>query len=382
MNIDYIQREEVAVSDHLTTVIDRDQHTHIPRRSKIKRLWLAVIACLAVIALTVSATFAVHFYLGLQEQKRLSVGQTEQLNSLQQAISEQSEQISSLQAQLTEKDSTIASQQSTIDEQQSTIDEQQSTIDEQENTISSQKETIKKQQTSTTSKTTATSKSTTTKVNGVANYPEINTTQLKGKKLVALTFDDGPSQYTSKLLDALKKHDAKATFFVVGSRLGSSSSNALLKRMDDEGHVVGNHSQNHKNLRYLSANNVADEMFAAAKRIKDAIGHYPVVMRCPGGNYNSTVKSYAKSINVPIIQWDLDTVDWRDRNKTTVVNRVKKNVKDGSIVLMHDLYSTTVNAAIELIPYLQNQGYTLVTVPELLAAKYDTVEAGKVYFNG
>ncbi len=363
------------MSDPLTTVIDREEKAHIPHLSKAKRLWLAVIACLAAVALTASATLAVHFYLGLQEQKRLNVGQTELLSSLQQAVSEQSEQLASQQAQLTEQESTIASQQSTIDEMQSTIDEQK-------NTISSQKETIKKQQSSTTSKTTTSTKPTTTKVNGVAKHPEIDTTALKGKKLVALTFDDGPSQYTGKLLDALKKHGAKATFFVVGSRLGSSSSNALLKRMEAEGHVVGNHSQNHKNLKYLSKSNVSSEMYTAAARIKKAIGHYPIVMRCPGGNYNNTVRSYAKSINVPIIQWDLDTVDWRDRNKATVVNRVKKSVKDGSIVLMHDLYSTTVNAAIDLIPYLQKQGYTLVTVPELLAVKYGTVEPGRVYYNG
>lgn len=350
------------MSDPLIAVIDRDEKTNIPRLSKAKRLWLAIIACLAAVALTASATFAVHFYLGLQEQKRLFVGQTELLSSLQQAVSEQSEQLASQQAQLAGQESTIASQQSTIDEQKGTISAQQETIDKQKNIISD-----------------LTSKQ---KVKGSAQYPDIDITGLKGKKLVALTFDDGPSRYTGKLLDALKKHNAKATFFVVGSRLDNDSNNALLKRMENEGHVVGNHSQNHTNLKRLSSNGVANEMYAAAERIKNAIGYYPIVMRCPGGNYNTTVQSYAKSINVPIVHWDLDTIDWRDRNKTAVVNRVKNNVKDGSIVLMHDLYSTTVNAAIELIPYLQKQGYTLVTVPELLAVKYGTVEAGKVYYNG
>lgn len=350
------------MSDPLTAVIDRDESTQIPHLSKRKRLWLAVIACLAAAALTVTATFAVHFHLGLQEQKRLSATQSEQLASLQQAVSEQQEQLTSQAAQL-------SSQQSTIEEQKGTISDQQETIKKQQSTIAAQESTI-------------TALRPKEKIKGIASYPDIDVTGLRGKKLVALTFDDGPSQYTGKLLDALKKYNAKATFFVVGSRLGSSTSNALLKRMEDEGHVVGNHSQNHKNLKYLSADGVASEMYTAAERIKTAIGHYPIVMRCPGGNYNNTVKAYAKDISVPIIQWSMDTIDWRDRNKATILSRAKSGIKNGSIVLMHDLYSTTVDAAIELIPYLQQQGYTLVTVPELLAVKYGTVEPGKVYFYG
>ncbi len=350
------------MSDPLTAVIDRVETEDHPRANKIKRVWLAVVACLSALALTASATLAVHFYLGLQEQKRLSVAQSEQLASLQQAISEQQEQLTSQAAQL-------SSQQSTIEEQKNTISDQQETIKKQQSTIAAQESTI-------------TALRPKEKVKGVASYPDIDVTGLRDKKLVALTFDDGPSQYTGKLLDALKKHNAKATFFVVGSRLGSSSSNALLKRMEDEGHVVGNHSQNHKNLKYLSADGVASEMYTAAERIKTAIGHYPIVMRCPGGNYNSTVKAYAKDISVPIIQWSIDTIDWRDRNKATVLSRAKSGIRDGSIVLMHDLYSTTVDAACELIPYLQQQGYALVTVPELLAVKYGTVEPGKVYSQG
>lgn len=355
--------------DRLTAVIDCNEIEELRRPSRAKRVWLILVACLSAVALTACATLAVHFYLGLQEQQRLTAAQTEQLTSLQQALSEQSEQLASQQAQLSAQESAITSQQSTIEEQKSTIADQQQTIKEQQETITSQQNTINALRPK-------------ELVKGVTSYPDVDVTRLAGKKLVALTFDDGPSQYTGKLLDALKKHNAKATFFVVGSRLGGSSSNALLGRMEAEGHVVGNHSQNHKNLKYLSADGVASEMYTAAERIKAAIGHYPVVMRCPGGNYNSTVQAYAKSISVPIIQWSMDTIDWRDRNKATVLNRAKSGIKDGSIVLMHDLYSTTVNAAIELIPYLQQQGYALVTVPELLAAKHGTIEPGKVYFKG
>lgn len=357
------------MSDPLTAVIDRKEIEESPRASIAKRVWLAAVACLSALALTASATLAVHFYLGLQEQKRLTVTQSEQLSSLQQAVSEQQEQLTSQASQLSSQQDTITSQQSTIEEQKDTIANQQETIEKQQSTIAAQESTI-------------VSLRPKEKVKGVASYPDVDVTGLKGKKLVALTFDDGPSQYTGKLLDALKKYNAKATFFVVGSRIGGDSSTALLGRMEAEGHVVGNHSQNHKNLKYLSASGVASEMYTAAERIKKAIGHYPVVMRCPGGNYNSTVQAYAKSINVPIIQWSMDTIDWRDRNKATILSRAKSGIKNGSIVLMHDLYSTTVDAAIELIPYLQQQGYTLVTVPELLAVKYGTIEPGKVYSQG
>lgn len=348
------------MNDPLTAVIDREENTKPQNPSKAKRLWLIVVTCLMGVLLTVCATFAVHFYLNLQEQRRISTEQSVQLSSLQQANSEQSQQLASQLSQISTQESALTSQQSVVDEYQSTIEEQQTTIEQLKKSLAelTPPETVQ----------------------GVVSYPVIDVTALHGKKLVALTFDDGPGQYTGKLLDALKEHNAKATFFVVGSRLGSDSSTALLKRMEDEGHVVGNHSQNHKNLRYLSAKGITYEMYTAASLIKNAIGHYPIVMRCPGGNYNNTVRNYAKSINTPIIQWGLDTVDWRDRNTATIVNRVKSGVKDGSIVLMHDLYATTVNAAIELIPYLQEQGYTLVTVPELLAAKHGTVQAGEVYF--
>ena len=362
MEVHSSRKDVDIVNDPLTAVIDREETIQPQKIGKAKRLWQIILCCLLCTVLTVSATFAVYFYLGLQEQRRISTAQSDQLVSLQQALSEQSEQLASQRSQISTQESALTSQQSVVDEYQSTIEEQQTTIEQLKKSLAELTPPAKAE--------------------GIVSYPVIDVTALKGRKLVALTFDDGPSQYTGKLLDALKEHNAKATFFVVGSRLGSDSSTALLKRMENEGHVVGNHSQNHKNLRYLSAKGIAKEMYAASSLIKNAIGHYPIVMRCPGGNYNNTVRAYAGSINTPIIQWNLDTLDWRDRNKATIVNRVKSGVKDGSIVLMHDLYDTTVDAVIELIPYLQEQGYTLVTVPELLAAKHGTVEAGEVYFGG
>lgn len=354
------------MSESPTTLLERPEIEELPRPSKARRVWTIVIACLCAVLLTVSAIFSVHFYLGLQTQQRLSAEQKQQIASLQEALDSQNKMLESQQQQITSQESELGILQSTIDEQQSTIDEQESIIKEQESTIKDQEKTIKAQ----------TANKFVQTVSQTA-FADVDVTGLAGKKLVALTFDDGPGPYTSRLLDALKERNARATFFVVGTRVNSYAS--VIKRMEAEGHVVGNHSQNHKNLKYLSASGIASEMGACASKIKNVLGHNPVVMRCPGGNYNNTVKQYAKDQGVPIIQWSVDTRDWESRNKSAILKHTD-SVKDGSIVLMHDIYSTTVDAAIEMMDRLINKGYTLVTVPELLKAKYGTVTAGEVYF--
>ncbi len=366
------------MSDTLTTVIDRENTQEAPRTPRKKRVWMIILACVTALALAASSTLAVTLYLDLQTQAKRYDEQTAKLSAIQAQLSaqedtlqEQADKLATQEGALQEQADKLTAQESALQEQADKLTAQENTIAEQDKTIQSQAQTIQDLRSLVAQKNTNhTAKPLT--------FP-LDITSLQGKKLIALTFDDGPGPYTARLLDALKASGARATFFVVGSRVNSYSS--LIKRMEAEGHVVGNHSQNHKNLKYLSAANIAIEMGTAASRIKAIIGHDPYVMRCPGGNYNSTVLSYAKSINTPIIQWSVDTIDWRDRNANTVLNRAKAGTKDGAIVLMHDIYSTTVDAAIAYIRYLQQQGYTLVTVPELLAAKQGTVDAGKVYFH-
>lgn len=337
-----------------TAVSERTAKSTLRRKRKLRRIRMTVVACLAAVALTVCATFSVFFYLNLQEERRLSAKQGAQISSLQQQLSAQNEQ--------------LAQQQSQIDKNTETISNQYLLITQQDDIITSQQELINSLRPAVI-------------VDGVGSYPAVDITDLQDKKLVALTFDDGPGPQTERLLDALKYAGARATFFLLGERINSTTA-PLIERMEAEGHAVGNHSQNHKNLRNLSASGVRSEMGAAAKKIKKIIGHDPYVMRCPGGNYNSTVKSYAKSITTPIIQWDVDTLDWKYRNKNYILNKAKSEVKEGSIVLMHDLYKTTVDAAIDLVAYLKSEGYTLVTVPELLAVKHGTIQPGKVYYHG
>ncbi len=366
------------MSEPLTAVIDRHTTDEAPHTSRKKRVWLIILACVAALALTVTATFAVHFYLGLQQQIKQSALQAEQIASMQAVLSSQQEQLTAQESTMQEQQSTLSAQESTIQEQQSTLSAQESTIKKQEETIKQQQNTIKGYQSSN-KKPTSISTPTTPAVGTVA-YPAVDTTALAGKKLIALTFDDGPGPYTARLLDALKARGARATFFVVGTRVNSYAN--LIQRMEAEGHSVGNHSLNHKNLKYQSLTGIKNEIGTTAERIKNIIGHYPYTMRCPGGNYNATVRNYAQGLGIPIIQWSVDTLDWKYRNTASIIQRAKAGAKDGSIILMHDIYATTVNAAITLVDDLQAQGYTLVTVPELLAAKHGTVEAGKVYFHG
>lgn len=180
--------------------------------------------------------------------------------------------------------------------------------------------------------------------------------------MVALTFDDGPSKkYTSAILDALKEHQASATFFVLGSR--ASDFPDLLQRMVLEGNEIGNHTFSHKQLTTLSKENIEEEISATQESIHNVTNHYPKVIRPPYGSKNETVEQCAQGKK--IVTWSLDTEDWKSRNSETVVNKVLKEVKDGDIILMHDLYASTAEAAIILIPKLQDLGYQLVTVSEL-----------------
>jgi peptidoglycan/xylan/chitin deacetylase (PgdA/CDA1 family) len=107
-----------------------------------------------------------------------------------------------------------------------------------------------------------------------------------------------------------------------------------------------------------------------------AVGHNTATVRPPGGAYNATVKA---SVNAPIILWSIDTLDWKTRNAQTTINTVLSNVQDGDIILMHDIHTQSVDAALYLIPELQRRGYTLVTVSELAEAKGVTLQPGQVY---
>ncbi len=180
------------------------------------------------------------------------------------------------------------------------------------------------------------------------------------KKMVALTFDDGPGPYTQAIVNCLKKYDSRATFFVVGNRVNSYKS--VLKSTYDNGNEIANHTYSHPTLTSLSTSSIKSQISKTDSRVKAITGESTALMRAPGGGTNSRVRN---AIDKPFIYWSIDTLDWKHRNKTKTVNTVLNNVSDGDIILMHDIHSPSKAAALELIPKLKKKGYQLVTVSEL-----------------
>ena len=175
-------------------------------------------------------------------------------------------------------------------------------------------------------------------------------------------------------MDCLAQYGGKATFFMVGERVGSYASE--VQRMVAEGHEVANHSMNHKYFQKLGPAQIQAQVSQANDAIEAACGVRPKLMRLPGGNVNNTVKA---NVNMPMIQWNIDTLDWKTKNADKTVQAVLSKVKDGDIVLMHELYSQSGDAAVRMIPELVNRGFQLVTVSEMAAAKGKTLEPGKLY---
>ena len=197
----------------------------------------------------------------------------------------------------------------------------------------------------------------------------------KNKKMVALTYDDGPSIYTPRVLTTLKKNDAVATFFVVGNRVPTYSD--TVKKAYDMGCEIGNHTYEHKSLPRLSEAGVKEQMSRTDEAVKKVTGQTTVIMRPTGGATNENVKKW---VGKPSIIWSIDTLDWKTRNADSTKRAVLNHVKDGEVVLMHDLYSATASASETIIPELVKRGYQLVTVSELAECRGGMKETG-AYFS-
>ena len=193
--------------------------------------------------------------------------------------------------------------------------------------------------------------------------------------LVALTFDDGPGQYTDMLLDCLEENGAKATFYMLGQNVERYPE--TVKRMHDLGMGLGNHTYDHKDLTQLTQSQITDEIETTNTLIENAAGVPADTLRPPGGSYNSTVQNMA---GMPIAKWSIDTKDWKTKSEDMTYQCVMDNARDGSVVLMHDIHEWSVNAALRLIPELTQKGYKLVTFQELAQAEGITLENGKAYY--
>ena len=196
----------------------------------------------------------------------------------------------------------------------------------------------------------------------------------KSKKMIALTFDDGPNYNTSKVIDVLNKYDIKATFFVLGSR--AINNKDILKKMADSGMEIGNHTYNHLLLTKYDENKIRSEIEDTSEVIYSATKKRPKLLRPSYGSVNNKIKKVA---NMPIIIWDIDTLDWKYHNSKRITSRIVNKVRDGDIILMHDIYSASLNALSNIIPILQDNGYEFVTIDELFYYKGISLENGKVY---
>jgi peptidoglycan/xylan/chitin deacetylase (PgdA/CDA1 family) len=211
------------------------------------------------------------------------------------------------------------------------------------------------------------------------------------EKLIALTFDDGPNpKNTVRILDILKENNSKATFFVIG--LNAEVHPEILKQAVDIGCEIGTHSYGHKSFKRMPSKEINNDITKMKKIIFDATGKEPILFRVPFGSFNNRVKA---AVGMPIIQWSIDTNDWKyktttndtrtqaelERDKKKIVDSVLKYAKDGDIILMHDIYSMSANACAEFIPKLREMGFKLVTVSELMEAKGIQMQNGKVYRN-
>ena len=199
------------------------------------------------------------------------------------------------------------------------------------------------------------------------------------KPMIALTFDDGPGYNSASddILDVLEKYNARATFFMVGQNAKDHPKN--LKRKVELGCELGNHTFDHT---HYGKKVTKSDIKKASDAIYDACGQYPTAFRSPGGNTTQTIRDECEAENMPLYYWSLDTQDWKYRNADHVYNAVMKNVKDGDIILMHEIYSTTADAVKKMVPELIKQGYQLVTCEELIQAKTgEAPSSGVQYVN-
>ena len=196
-------------------------------------------------------------------------------------------------------------------------------------------------------------------------------------KLIAITFDDGPRRSTTtRLLDGLAERGVQATFFLIGEQVEGNED--VLKRMDDEGHQIGIHTYDHVKLTGLNKTDFDAQVDRTRSILKGVLGHNDFLLRPPYGMTDNGVKTWA---GCPIILWSIDPEDWDDKNTARVVEHVVSRARDGDIILLHDIYPSSVEAALQIVDKLHERGFYFVTVSELFAARHLPLEDGHIYRN-
>ncbi len=181
-------------------------------------------------------------------------------------------------------------------------------------------------------------------------------------KMIALTFDDGPHKiYTEQLLEGLKERNVRVTFFLMGKNIAGNES--LVSRMQEDGHLIGNHSYSHVRLTDKKEEAVCEDIEHTGQLIANIVGDTPQYLRPPYGDWNEKLEC---RLDLTTVFWTVDSRDWQLQNTNKIVSQVVKRADEDSIILMHDIFPTSVEAALEIVDKLQQQGYTFVTVDELL----------------
>lgn len=179
---------------------------------------------------------------------------------------------------------------------------------------------------------------------------------------IALTFDDGPSSHcTGRLLDGLKERGVKATFFLIGKN--AKENPELVKRLDEEGHLIGNHTYNHVEITRLSDEEAKKELMDTDAVISSITGKHVEYMRPPFGVWQDELE---KELDVMPVLWSIDPLDWTTKNVDEIVNKVVTEAEENDIILLHDCYDSSVDAAIRIIDILQERGFEFVTADELI----------------
>lgn len=197
----------------------------------------------------------------------------------------------------------------------------------------------------------------------------------RSEKLIALTFDDGPRRSTtSALLDGLAQRGVHATFFLIGSNVDGNED--LVVRMEEEGHQVGLHSASHKMLTALNNTDFQREVGTLRAKLEGLLGHGGLFLRPPYGKVDAGVLQRAEA---PIILWSIDPEDWSDDNCARQTALITGQAQDGDIILLHDIYPSSVETALQVVDTLLAEGFYFVTVKELFAAKGISLSDGQVY---
>ena len=198
----------------------------------------------------------------------------------------------------------------------------------------------------------------------------------EGLSYVALTFDDGPSgRFTQTLLDGLQQRNVKATFFLCGYRVRQFPD--IAKRIYEEGHEIGCHGYSHKPMKAMSRRDIVQEITTTQSLLPE--GARVRLLRPPGGCCGDSVTQVAKARQMPILLWSLDPRDWATHNAAAVEESVIRKVKDGDVILLHDMSDSSVKAALEIVDRLMERGFRFATVTELAAHRNIPLRPGKIY---